>query len=85
MWHAGIRTVVRTDGASLCAVRREPRKALAELKGTLDVVSALEVSERVPEPRSFLGNIAVGTHIAMRPPHKSRRARFGHRASTLGE
>jgi hypothetical protein len=28
--------------------------------------------------------IAVGTHIAMRPPHKAVRAAFPHTASTLG-
>ena len=31
------------------------------------------------------GSIAVGTLIAERPPHKSRRAQFTHRASTLGD
>ena len=29
--------------------------------------------------------IAVGTHITVRPPHKTEQAQFGHSASTLGE
>ena len=29
--------------------------------------------------------IAVGTHITVRPPHKTERAQFGHSASTSGD
>jgi hypothetical protein len=37
-----------------------------------------------PPLLDILPMIAVGTLIAERPPHKSRRAQFAHRASTLG-
>jgi len=39
---------------------------------------------RLPITRRGLIRIAVGTHIAMRPPHKAVRAAFPHTASTSG-
>jgi hypothetical protein len=31
------------------------------------------------------GPVAVGTHVAVRPPHRTRRAQLRHRAPTLGD
>ena len=56
------------------------------------IASAQLSKTLIPEStRAFFGyllegeiRIAVGTHIAMRPPHKAVRAAFPHTASTSG-
>jgi len=55
--------------APLSTLRPAPRGALRMTRGQSGLL--------------FL--IAVGTPIAGCPPHRSRRARFAHRAPTLGD
>jgi hypothetical protein len=59
----------------VCGPFRDELTPLSELKDP--EVTPWEIQGREIQ-------IAVGTHIAMRPPHKAVRAAFPHTVSTLG-
>jgi hypothetical protein len=59
----------QTRVVSLAGIRLDSRKSVRPFKGII----CDDISE-----------IAVGTLITERPPHRSVRAQFGHTAPTLG-
>ena len=59
----------QTRVVSVAKIRLDSRKSMRSFKGIIYV----DISE-----------IAVGTLITERPPHRSVRAQFGHTAPTLG-
>jgi hypothetical protein len=42
------------------------------------------LGSNLPGPARAIGRIAVGTQVALRPPHRSVRAQLRHTAPTLG-
>jgi hypothetical protein len=71
--HAGLDT--HDDGGCLPGIRRIA--LLPICAAAVGSCSCTAVSGKRPR-------IAVGTHVTMCPPHRSRRAVFPHRAPTLG-
>ena len=72
----GPRTIPRGNCRLQCTLRRNRSECILEFFNTID-------QERTADrPRPI---DAVGMPITEHPPHRSRRARFTHRAPTLGE
>ena len=62
-------------------VERDDGVALAELSSSF----GMKINTDIDKAAFQAGLVAVGTGLATRPPRRSRRAQFGHRAPISGE